>query len=40
MDLDGSPYSLKSTTTLTAIPALGEPRLRLIHSASADVDGT
>jgi myo-inositol-1(or 4)-monophosphatase len=38
MDLDGSPYSLKSTATLTASPALHEGLLALIQAASRDVD--
>jgi myo-inositol-1(or 4)-monophosphatase len=36
MDLDGSPYSLKSTATLTAIPALREALLQLIQAALAE----
>ena len=37
MDLDGSPYSLKSAATLTAIPALHEPLLQLVQSATRDL---
>jgi myo-inositol-1(or 4)-monophosphatase len=34
MDLDGSPYSLKSTATLTVTPALRDPLMQLIREAA------
>jgi myo-inositol-1(or 4)-monophosphatase len=36
LDLDGSPYSLKSTATLTSIPGLRHTLLELIQSAIDD----
>lgn len=38
MNLDGSPYSLKSTATPTAIPALLDPLTQLIQWAIADTE--
>jgi myo-inositol-1(or 4)-monophosphatase len=40
MDLDGSPYSLKSRATLTTIPALRDVLFEIIEAATRDTEQT